>query len=144
LRLIVPSVKGSDACNPYEGVVAGMGNGYCYFGAYRATNAILIRNGVNLIIENHGKIGGGGKQGYDNPCCCGEGGGGAGIPGGQNNGGGGKSCCGGEGPGSILCGGGGGGGGGAGGGLSSGASALVIEGNGTCTFAPESTRPYFE
>ena len=144
LRLIVPSVKGSDACNPYEGVVAGMGNGYCYFGAYRATNAILIRNGVNLIIENHGKIGGGGKQGYDNPCCCGEGGGGAGIPGGQNNGGGGKSCCGGEGPGSILCGGGGGGGGGAGGGLSSGASAVVLQGNGTYSFAPESTRPYFE
>lgn len=142
LRLIVPPVS-DNTCNPSQGVVAGMGNGYCYFGAYRATNAIVVRAGVNLIIENHGKIGGGGKQGADNPCCCGEGGGGAGIPGGQNNGGGGKSCCGGEGPGSILCGGGGGGGAQSGGGLSSGAAAFG-GGGGTYSFAPESTRPFFE
>jgi len=146
LRLVVPSVKGA-GCNPYEGVVAGRGGGFCGNGnpyGY-ATNAILIRNGVNLVIENHGIVAGGGRPGPDDGCCCGEGGGGAGIPGGANNGGGGKNtCCGGESPGTILCGGAGSPkGGGTGGGLNSGAGPIVIEGNGTYSFAAESTRPYF-
>lgn len=144
LRLIVPSVKGA-GCNPYEGIVAGRGGGFCGSGnPYGgASVAILIRNGVNLVIENHGIIGGGGRPGRDDGCCCGEGGGGAGIPGGRNNGGGGNTCCGGETPGQTLCGGTGSGGGGNGGGLNTGAPAVALEGNGTYSFAPESTRPYF-
>ena len=145
LRLVVPSVKGG-GCNPYEGIVAGRGGGFCGGGnPYGGpSNAILIRSGVNLVIENHGIIGGGGKAGNDNGCCCGEGGGGAGLPGGRNNGGGGgNTCCGGETPGETLCGGNGSGGAGNGGGLNSGAAAVVIQGNGTYSFAPESTRPFF-
>jgi hypothetical protein len=83
LLLIVPSVKG-DGCNPYEGVVAGRGEGYCGPGP-GPTSAIMIRNGVTLSIENHGKIGSGGRRGTDNMCCCGEGGPGAGIPPGPRN-----------------------------------------------------------
>lgn len=83
LLLIVPSVKG-DGCNPSEGVVAGRGAGYCGPGP-APTPAIMIRNGVILSIENHGKIGSGGARGTDNMCCCGEGGPGAGIPPGPRN-----------------------------------------------------------
>jgi hypothetical protein len=83
LLLIVPSVKG-DGCNPSEGVVAGRGQGYCGPGP-APTSAIMIRNGVTLSIENHGKIGSGGARGTDNMCCCGEGGPGAGIPPGPRN-----------------------------------------------------------
>ena len=145
LRLVVPSVKGA-GCNPYEGILAGRGGGFCGGGnPYGGpSNAILIRDGVNLVIENHGIIGGGGRAGSDNGCCCGEGGGGAGLPGGRNNGGGGgNTWCGGETPGQTLCGGNGSGGAGNGGGLNSGGAAVVIEGNGIYSFAPESTRPYF-
>ena len=146
VKINIPSIAGSDPCNPTAGVVAGAGGG-----TGGPTPAIIVRNGINVIIKNDGKIGSGGTQGADNPCCCGEGGPGAGIPNGIRCGG----CCGGEGPSSILCGGGGGGGSSAGAGLGGQSSwidnnrpraapCIILYPGATYSFDPASKNPFFE
>jgi len=148
IKINVPEIVGSDPCNPTAGVVAGRG------GASRRTHtsAIIVRNGINLIIKNDGKIGSGGTPGADNPCCCGEGGPGAGIP---ANGGSCGGCCGGEGAASILCGGNGAGGSSAGAGLGGQSSwiqnnrpraapCIVLYPGATYSFDPASKNPFFE
>lgn len=148
IKINVPPIVGSNPCNPTAGVVAGRG------GASRIANtpAIIVRNGINLIIKNDGKIGSGGPQGADNPCCCGEGGPGAGIP---ANGGSCGGCCGGEGAATILCGGNGAGGSSAGAGLGGqpswidnnrprAAPCIVLYPGATYSFDPASKNPFFE
>jgi hypothetical protein len=158
IRLVIGPVNGA-GCNPNGGVLAGRGQGYCGFEAPNSsrTEAIIVRAGVTLIIENHGVIGGGGGTGGDKGGECGEGGPGAGIPAGKLNTGGTtpQTCCGGEGAASILCGGNGGGGSGSGGGpgQSGGCGGsncpnnapqnIILEAGASYSFAPESTRPFF-
>ena len=157
IRLVVGPVNGA-GCNPNGGVLAGRGQGYCGFEAPNSsrTEAIIVRAGVNLTIENHGVIGGGGGTGGDKGGICGEGGPGAGIPAGKKNTGGvtPQTCCGGEGAASILCGGNGGGGSGSGGGVGQGGGKgsytpnnapqnIILEAKASYSFAAESSRPFF-
>jgi hypothetical protein len=157
VRLVVGPLNGA-GCNPNGGVLAGRGQGYCGFEAANSsrTEAIIVRAGVTLIIENYGVIGGGGGVGGDKGGLCGEGGPGAGIPAGKKNTGGvtPQTCCGGEGAASILCGGNGGGGSGSGGGVGQAGGKgsydpnnapqnIILEAGATYSFAPESTRPFF-